>query len=63
MVVIYEWTYSLKPSSKVIELAAGGWKKLKGNEDHSGNLVIATSENDFTFMSGNKAEKYIMGLD
>ena len=47
----------------MIGLAAGGWKKSKGDEDHSGNLVIATSENDLTFMSGNKAEKYIMGLD
>ena len=59
----HEWTYSLKPGSKVIGLAAGGSKKLNGDGDDSGNVVIATSENDLTFMSGNKAEMYIMGLD
>lgn len=59
----HEWTYSLKRGSKVVGLAAGGAKKSKGCEDDSGTLVIATSENDLTFLSGNKAEKYVMGLD
>jgi chromosome transmission fidelity protein 4 len=59
----HEWNYSLKRGSKVIGLATGGSKKSGGDEDDSGNLVIATSENDLTFLSGNKAEKYIMGLD
>jgi chromosome transmission fidelity protein 4 len=47
----------------VVGLAAGGSKKSNGDEDDSGNLVVATSENDLTFMTGNKAEKYVMGLD
>lgn len=59
----HEWTYSLKRGSKVIGLAAGGSKKSTGDEDDSGTLVIATSENDLTFLSGNKLEKYVMGLD
>jgi chromosome transmission fidelity protein 4 len=58
-----EWTYLLKYGSKVVGLAAGGSKKSKGHKDDSANLVIATSENDLTFMTGNKTEKHVMGLD
>lgn len=49
----------------MIGLAAGGSKaqKSRDNEDDTGNLVIATSDNDLTFISGNKTEKLIMGLD
>jgi chromosome transmission fidelity protein 4 len=52
-----EWIYPLKHGSKVIGLASGG------SDDASGNMIIATSENDLTFMSGNMIESYVMGLD
>lgn len=60
-----EWTYDLQGNTTVIGLAAGGSKaqKSRDNDDDTGNLVIATSDNDLTFISGNKTEKFIMGLD
>jgi chromosome transmission fidelity protein 4 len=64
----YEWTYTLERGSKVIGLAAGGSKltsssKARNDDDDTGNLVIATSKNDLTFISGQKMQKFIMGLD
>lgn len=65
----YEWIYPLKDKkARVLGLAAGGSKassskKAKANEDDTGTLVIATSYNDLTFLSGNKAKKLMMGLD
>ncbi|KAF7971209.1 hypothetical protein HWV62_21604 [Athelia sp. TMB] len=60
-----EWTYDLGGNVAVIGLAAGGSKAQKSgeNDDDTGNLVIATSDNDLTFLSGNKTERFIMGLD
>ena len=60
-----EWTYDLGGNIAVIGLAAGGSKAQKSgeNDDDTGNLVVATSDNDLTFLSGNKTERFIMGLD
>lgn len=72
----YDWTYTLGKNTRVLGLAATGPKSIftpdsarnkKGKkvkeEDDMGMVVIATSDGDMTFMSGNKREKIIMDLD
>lgn len=65
-----EWTYDLPPGTKVIGLAAGGpppRKSLLSKSDTdvqgNGNVVVATTEGDLTFLSGGGVERWMVGLE
>ena len=65
-----EWTYDLPPGTKVVGLAAGGpppRKSLLSKSDvdiqGNGNVVIATTEGDLTFLSGGGVERWLMGFE
>ena len=65
-----EWTYDLPLGTKAVGLAAGGpppRKSLLSKSDvdiqGNGNVVIATTEGDLTFLSGGGVERWFMGLD
>ncbi|KAJ6499321.1 hypothetical protein C8R45DRAFT_1211105 [Mycena sanguinolenta] len=61
------WTYKLPQDCTVLGIAAGGLPMSGGTKDvadldGSGNIVIATSHADLTFLSGTGRERRIMGL-
>lgn len=64
-----EWTYKFpKKGSRVLGVTAGGVRLKSSREDDDdfnglGMIVIATSENDLTFITGEKQEMFVMGLD
>jgi chromosome transmission fidelity protein 4 len=65
-----EWTYELPVGVRALGIAAGGpppRKSLRSRTDPdiegNGNVVIATTENDLTFLNGGGVERFIMGLD
>jgi chromosome transmission fidelity protein 4 len=66
-----EWRYELPVGVKVLGVAAGGAplpknaRKRAMKEDiyGRGHVVIATSENELTFLTGTGIERYSMGLD
>ena len=65
-----EWTYDLPPGTKVIGLAAGGLpprRSLLSKSDvdiqGNGNVVVATTEGDLTFLSGGGVERWLMGFE
>lgn len=64
-----EWTYDLPSGVKAVGLAAGGpppRKSLRSKADAdiqgNGNVVIATTDNDLTFLNGGGVERFMMGL-
>ncbi|KAI6121564.1 hypothetical protein F5141DRAFT_1186762 [Pisolithus sp. B1] len=67
-----DWEYVLPPNHRVLGLAAGGERPTKSLRDPSssggdiqgqGNVVVATSAGDLTFLSGSGMERIILGLE
>lgn len=64
-----EWSYDLPAGVKVLGLAVGGAPMPRGKRawtrdlEGRGHVVIATSENEITFMTGTGIERYSMGLE
>ncbi|KAI6033002.1 hypothetical protein F5J12DRAFT_946238 [Pisolithus orientalis] len=67
-----DWEYTLPPGQRVLGLAAGGEKPTKSLRDPStsggdiqgqGNVVVATSAGDLTFLSGSGMERIVLGLE
>jgi chromosome transmission fidelity protein 4 len=61
------WTYTLQHDCTVLGIAAGGLPLSGGKKDLDdldgfGNIVIATTDGDLTFLSGTGRERRIMGL-
>ncbi|KAF7361915.1 Chromosome segregation protein [Mycena venus] len=62
-----QWTYALPQNCIVLGIAAGGLPLQSGAKDVTdldgfGNVVIATTHGDLTFLSGTGRERRIMGL-
>jgi chromosome transmission fidelity protein 4 len=65
-----EWTYELGNNVRVLGVAAGGPMPLKsmrtlsdGDMQGNGNVVVATSDNEITFLSGTGIERCSLALD
>ncbi|KAF8843017.1 WD40 repeat-like protein [Paxillus ammoniavirescens] len=67
-----DWTYVLPAGHHVLGLAAGGERPMRSLRDPSssggdiqglGNIVIATSAGDLTFLSGSGLERIVLGLE
>ncbi|KAG9316728.1 hypothetical protein JVU11DRAFT_2788 [Chiua virens] len=67
-----DWTYILPSGQHVLGLSAGGERSMRSLRDPSssggdiqgqGNVVIATSAGDLTFLSGSGLERIMLGLE
>ncbi|KAH7914143.1 hypothetical protein BJ138DRAFT_479545 [Hygrophoropsis aurantiaca] len=67
-----DWTYVLSAGQHVLGLAAGGERPMRSLRDPSssggdihglGNVVVATSAGDLTFLSGSGIERIVLGLE